>query len=423
MNLKYGIDSRPPFGQLVLYSLQWFVLAIAVVVTSLFIAVGSPAERVLYAQKVFALMGGAIIVQALWGHRMPIVVGPASVLLVGIITAIAAQGEALNTNKIYTAILIGGCAVTLLSIGRTLKHLQKIFTPRIVIVILMLIAVTLGPTIKNLIFPVGQEARHAFGLWTTIAGIPLMALAANRLRGVMKSVVIPIALVVGTVIYYIMYGGFGEVFSQYSESEGSILLPKLEFDGSIILAFLLCYVALLINDIGSTQSLGGMLSTPDTDRRCSRGLGFTGIFNIIAGGIGVIGPVNFSMSPGVIASSSCASRYALIPAGAGLMVCAFIPQLIAVMSAIPNTVIGVILLYLMGTQLAAAFHMITTTNSAKTFEQGLIIGLPVMVALLFGIIPMQVIPSMLRPLIGNGFVMGVLTVILLEHVIFTKSDK
>jgi xanthine/uracil permease len=113
----------------------------------------------------------------------------------------------------------------------------------------------------------------------------------------------------------------------------------------------------------------------------------------------------------------------LIPAGAGLMVCAFIPQLIAVMSAIPDTVIGVILLYLMGTQLAAAFHMISTTDSAKTFDQGLIIGLPIMVALLFGIIPMQVIPSMLRPLIGNGFVMGVLTVIILEHVIFTKSKK
>ena len=77
----------------------------------------------------------------------------------------------------------------------------------------------------------------------------------------------------------------------------------------------------------------------------------------------------------------------------------------------------------MGTQLAAAFHMITSTNSAKTFEQGLIIGLPVMVAMLFGIIPMQVIPTMLRPLIGNGFVMGVLTVILLEHVIFVKNDK
>ena len=420
MNLKYGIDSRPPFGQLMLYSLQWFVLAIAVVVTSLFIAVGSPAERVLYAQKVFALMGIATIVQALWGHRMPIVVGPASVLLVGIITTLAAQGDVVNTNKIYTAVLIGGVVIALLSIGRVLEHLQRIFTPRIVIVILMLIAVTLSPTIKNLIFPTGAEARHAFGLWFTIIGVPLMALAASKLQGVLKSIVVPVALLIGCIVYYAIYGGFGEVFSQYTSSDGPLLLPQLEFDGSIILAFLLCYVALLINDIGSTQSLGAMLGTTDTDKRCRRGVGVTGLFNILAGGIGIIGPVNYSMSPGVIASSSCASRYALLPAGAGLIVCAFVPSLIAVMSAIPNTVIGVILLYLMGTQLAAALHMVVSTSSAQTFEQGLIIGLPVMTALLFGVIPMQVIPSVLRPLIGNGFVMGVITVILLEHVIFAK---
>lgn len=423
MNLKYGIDSRPPVGQLLLYSMQWFVLAIAVVVTSLFIAVGTPAERVLYAQKVFALMGVATIVQALWGHRMPIVVGPASVLLVGIITALAAQGDAVNTNKIYTAVLVGGVAVTLLSVGRVLEHLQRIFTPRIVVVILMLIAVTLGPTIKNLIFPAGEEARHAFGLWFAILGVPCMALAANRLQGVLKSVVVPIALLIGCIIYYAIYGGFGEVFSSYTESEGQLLLPRLEFDGSIIAAFLLCYVALLINDIGSTQSLGGMLGTADTDKRCRRGVGITGLFNILAGGIGIIGPVNYSMSPGVIASSSCASRYALLPAGAGLVVCAFVPQLIAVMSAIPNTVIGVILLYLMGTQLAAALHMVTSSEAVKSFDEGLIIGLPIMVALLFGAIPMQVIPQILRPIIGNGFVMGVITVMLLEHVIFARKQR
>ena len=107
----------------------------------------------------------------------------------------------------------------------------------------------------------------------------------------------------------------------------------------------------------------------------------------------------------------------------GLIACAFVPSLIAIMSAMPNTVIGVILLYLMGTQLAAALHMVVSTKSTETFEQGLIIGLPVMVALLFGVIPMQVIPSMLRPLVGNGFVMGVITVILLEHVIFAKKAK
>ena len=420
MNLKYGIDSRPSVGPLLLYGLQWFVLAIAVVVTSLFIAVGSPAERVLYAQKVFALMGAATIIQALWGHRMPIVVGPAAVLLVGIITALASQGEAVNTNKIYTAVMVGGVAVTVLAAARVLSHLQRIFTPRIVIVILMLIAITLGPTIKNLIFPAAEVERHTFALWLTIAGVPAMALASHRLRGVLKSIIIPISLLVGCVIYYAIYGGFGEVFARYTESEGSLLIPQLEFDGSMIVAFLLCYVALLINDVGSIQALGGMLSTPDTDKRCGRGVAITGKMNVVAGGLGIIGPVNYSMSPGVIASSSCASRYALIPTGAALIICAFVPSLIAVMSAIPNTVIGVILLYLMGTQLAAAFNMLITSKSVLSFDDALIIGLPVMVAMLFGAVPMDVVPAVVRPILGNGFVMGVITVMLLEHILLKK---
>lgn len=418
MNLKFGIDDRPRFGQLMLYSLQWFVLAIAVVTTSLFIAVGPPAERVLYAQKVFALMGITTILQVFWGHRLPIVVGPAAVLLVGIITALASQGAETDTGKIYTSLIVGGAIVTLVAAGRLLERIQRIFTPRIVVVILMLIAFTLSPTIRNLIFPAGEEERYAFGLWFTLIGIFSMAVASHAARGVWKSVVIPAALVIGSIVYYTIYGGFGEVFASYTESEGPLLLPHLKFDGGMIAAFIFCYVALLINDIGSIQSLGAMLETPDTDKRCRRGIGITGAMNMVAGALGVIGPVNYSMSPGVIASSSCASRYALLPPGIGLMACAFVPQLIALLSAIPNTVIGVILLYLMGTQLAAALQMAVSTRSALTFDDCLIVGLPLMMALLFSYIPMQVVPSILRPIIGNGFVMGVITVMILEHIVF-----
>lgn len=418
MNLKFGIDDRPRFGQLMLYSLQWFVLAIAVVTTSLFIAVGPPAERVLYAQKVFALMGITTILQVFWGHRLPIVVGPAAVLLVGIITALASQGAETDTGKIYTSLIVGGAIVTLVAAGRLLERIQRIFTPRIVVVILMLIAFTLSPTIRNLIFPAGEEERYAFGLWFTLIGVFSMAVASHAARGVWKSVVIPAALVIGSIVYYTIYGGFGEVFASYTESEGPLLLPHLKFDGGMIAAFIFCYVALLINDIGSIQSLGAMLDTPDTDKRCRRGIGITGAMNMVAGALGVIGPVNYSMSPGVIASSSCASRYALLPPGIGLMACAFVPQLIALLSAIPNTVIGVILLYLMGTQLAAALQMAVSTRSALTFDDCLVVGLPLMMALLFSYIPMQVVPSILRPIIGNGFVMGVITVMILEHIVF-----
>jgi xanthine/uracil permease len=97
--------------------------------------------------------------------------------------------------------------------------------------------------------------------------------------------------------------------------------------------------------------------------------------------------------------------------------------LIAVLSAIPDSVIGVILLYLMGTQLAASFSMLATSGSVKNFEEALIIGLPIMVALIFGIIPMSVIPAILRPILGNGFVMGVICVILLEHLILRQRKQ
>ena len=422
MELKYKLNDRPATGQLLLYSLQWFVLAVAVVITSMFIATGTPAEKILYTQKAFALVGSAIIVQALWGHRLPIVVGPAAVLLVGIITALSSQGAEPNTNKIYTSVAIGGAIITLLSAGKILHRVQRIFTPRIVVVILMLIAFTLSPTIKNLIFPASEVERHSFALWATIIGIPAMALAASRLKGVAKSLLIPIALIIGCVAYYVYFGGFTEIISAPTHSEGAILLPKFEFDASMILAFLFCYIALLINDISSIQSLGTMLNTEDTDKRCRRGVGVTGIFNIIAGAIGIIGPVNYSMSPGVIASSSCASRYALLPAGAGLIICAIFPKLIAILTAIPNTIIGIVLLYLMGTQLAAALNMLTAEKSANTFNKALIVGLPIMAALLFCIVPMGAIPPILKPLMGNGFVMGGIAVIMLEHLIF-RNEK
>ena len=111
MNLKYGLDDRPPVGQMPAYALQWFVLAVAVVATSTFVATGSEAEKMFFSQKMFAVTGITTIIQILWGHRMPLVVGPAAVLLVGVITSLRAEAD---VDAIYSSIICGGVAVTLL---------------------------------------------------------------------------------------------------------------------------------------------------------------------------------------------------------------------------------------------------------------------------------------------------------------------
>ena len=306
--------------------------------------------------------------------------------------------------------------ITLLTIGGLMRYVQRIFTPRIVVVILMLIATTLAPTIKNLVFPAhASHNEHLFGLLFAVVGVVLMVVANRNLKGVAKSLVIPMALVVGSIAYFAIFDA-----PQHVESAASwrgLLIDEFVFDWSLVVAFVICYIALAINDIGSMNSLGGMLGIQDMERRTKRGMRITGVMNIVAGAFGVLGPVNYSMSPGVIASTGCASRYALVPAALLLLISALFPDVIWVFTAIPSPVIGVILLFLMGTQLAASFEMMQATRSATTFADALTLGLPLMVAMLFQLMPKGVAPDVIQPLVGNGFAMGVVTVILLEHAI------
>ena len=122
MNLKYNVDDRLPAGQLAMYAIQWFVLCIAVVSTSVFVATGTPEDRLFFSQKLFAVMGIAGFVQVVWGHRLPIVVGPAAVLLVGVMASLAASAE---VSAIYSSIAIGGVLITLLTIGGLMRYVQR----------------------------------------------------------------------------------------------------------------------------------------------------------------------------------------------------------------------------------------------------------------------------------------------------------
>ena len=413
MKLQYKIDDKLPIGQMFVYAMQWFILAVAVISTSVFVAQGSPAERLFFAQKLFAVIGITGAIQVLWGHRMPLVVGPASVLLVGVLSSLGAKAP---VGAIYTSIAIGGALIVLLSFGGMMNRVRKLFTPRIVVVILMLIAFTLAPVIKNLIFQEGATSeQHLFGLIFTLVGCVGMVFLNRTLKGVAKSLVVPIALVVGSAAYYLLFP-----MPQAVESAGFVggrILNDFSFDWGLLIAFVICYIALLINDIGSIESLGVMLGAEDMGARLKRGLRITGAMNVVAGSMGVLGPVNYSMSPGVIASTGCASRWALLPATLLLVLCALFPDVIFVLTSIPNQVIGVILLFLMGTQLSAGLEMATSTGSIRSFSGALTISLPIMVALLFQLMPRGIVPSVIEPLVGNGFAMGVITVLVMEHLI------
>lgn len=417
MDFKYSLNDRPRAAAMVMYAVQWLLIAVPVVLTSAFIArlqYDTLAEQTLYTQKLFAVMGLTMIVQSLWGHRLPLVAGPAAVLLVGVMASIASSPEV-----IYTSIAVGGALVALLATTGWIKKLQPLFTPRISIVMMALIAFTIVPVFLRLIF---ADAEH-YGLSFVMALVLSIAMvvANNRLRGMWKSAVVLIALVIGSAAYF-AFAGLPSLEGATAAGAGRLFItPK--FDVGVIVAFLICYIALLINELGSVQSVSAYVEADNVPKRSTRGVALTGVMNVVAGAMGVLGPVDYTLSPGVIAATGCASRYPLVLTGVGLVICALFPQLVAVLSAIPSPVMGVVLLYLMAAQVAAAFQMSGTMSAAKDFNGALTIGLPIMLALVVAFLPAEVsaaLPAVLRPIVGNGFVMGVIVVLVMEHVIFRK---
>jgi xanthine/uracil permease len=277
---------------------------------------------------------------------------------------------------------------------------------------------------KPIVGMIFSDAEHQLlAMIFAVVTVVAMAVANNILKGVWKSMVVIVAMIVGSIFYYCITG-FPKSFVADSVAP-QLFVGGVELDAGVVIAFIFCYVALFINQVGSVQSLGEFTGAEGLDKRQSRGMIMQGVMNVVAGAMGVVGPVDYSLSPGVVASTSCASRYTVIPAAVAMIVLAFIPDAVSVLLTIPQPVMGVVLLYLMATQVAAGLHLAEGSGAVKSFKDGLVLAIPIMFTVILSFAPqsaLSTIPSLLRPIVGNGFVMGIIIILLLEH-LFLKDKK
>lgn len=422
--MKYNLDDRLPILPTLLYGLQWWIVSLpcVIIIGSVIgkIHFSEIAAQTLYLQKIFIIMGFTTLVQIFWGHRLPLVIGPASVLLVGVLASLSA-----GISAIYTSIAVGGLIIAILAFSGILTGIRNIFTIRVVTVILILIPFTLMPTILKLVF---DNNHHSyFNLIFVFVLIIALLLCNKWLRGIWKSTTIVLGIVAGTFVYYLLQGFPVIETVDYNQNLSfSSLFIDFEFDMGTIIAFVFCFIALIVNELGSIEAVGQMLHADNIGKRVKYGVGISGVSNILSGSLGIVGSVDYSMSTGVISATGCASRYTLIPAAIGLMACAFIPHAVNLLNHIPSIVMGTLLLYLMASQLSSGFTMMTSEKAVSTFNDGIVIGLPLMIAILISFIPgsaLNQIPDIIRPIISNGFVVGVIAVLLLEHLIFRKSKN
>lgn len=423
--IKYGVDEWPPLVQTLIFGLQWLAITIATVIIVGKVVAGLHftdfAQQLVYMQKLFFVMALSLFFQVLLGHRLPLITGPATVLLIAILA-----GTGSDINAIYTSIAAGGAFLALLGVTGLFTRISRYFTSRVVATILILIAVTITPTILNLILVAASTETALTNLGFALFFFMAMIIADRLLPGIWKSTMIVWAIVAGSICYLMLVppevwrsrGDLGIVSGFFTDFTSTLI-----WDPGLLISFMICFLALSINDLGAIQAVGQLIKSPGMERRVTAGITLSGLSNMLAGCFGVIGPVNFSMSVGIIADNGNASRFTLIPTSLGLLAIAFFPGVVAFAWNVPSVVVGTILLYIMCSQLAAGL-MVSFGSDGFSFQDGLIIGIPMMVSILVSYLPAPVkaaFPSLLMPVVGNGFVMGVLAVLFLEHIVYRKE--
>ena len=428
MQLQYGVDDRPPWWKTLLLGLQWSAILVPSIMT-LGRAVGSlgPVEAAVqagYLQRLFVVSAVTLVAQAFWGHRLPVISGPSAILLVAVL---ATGGDA--PSAVHTSIFLGGVFLTILAASGLLKPIRVLFTDNVVAVVLLLISFTLAPTTLRLLTAADSGVAPSANLLFAFGLTVVMFVAHRWLTGIWRATVIVWSMMIGSLAYRLLFPDSALIKMTTATCSLADFLAGWEFVPRVqvgaLLSFLLCYLAVSINDLGSIQSMNRLLDIPDMDRRVSRGIAVTGFANILSGLLGVVGPVNYSLSPGVVMSTRCASRFTLLPAAAIVGILPFLPSAMSLVTAVPSAVIGCVLLYVLTSQVAAGMSILFEHQMGGPFrwEDGLIIGLPLLLGTIIAFLPVGVLdtlPVVLRPILGNGFVVGVVAALLMEHVILRQ---
>lgn len=431
MQFKHQLDDWPSFGELILLGLQWFAISVpGIIIAGNLVGMlhGYTASgQVIYLQKLSFMVSVALFAQVAWGHRLPLVLGPSTVLLIGVIT-----NRSFTPDAIYWSIILGGACLTAVSVTGLFGLVQKLFTSSVVAVVLILIALTLMPTVVNLIASQFGTVQPKANLLFALALTACMFIASSMIGVLGRSTLILWAMTVGTLLYYALFSPVATAETDTPNKLAALFLINLttawSFEPGVFVSFLFCFFALSVNDLGSIQSIKEMVNPPDMARRITRGITFTGMANVFAGFLGVVGPVNFSLSPGVLAVTRSASRFTLIPASVLLFFLSFSPLLMTVLSKIPPAVIGSSIIYLLYYQVTAGVQIIRRSKGWLSWKNALLVGFPTFVGTTIAFLPSSVfhpLPAVVRPVVGNGFVMGVFTVLLLEHILLTshRSQK
>lgn len=358
----FQLNGIPPLGMSISLALQHLVAMIVGCVTPAIIianALGLPqSERVLLIQVSLVMSAVTTLIELFpiggkLGSGLPVIFGISFAYLPSMQAIVGGGGD---IATIAGAMVVGGIVAAV--VGVFVKKIRRFFPPIITGTVVFTIGLSLYPTAINymaggagntyevVVLRKGLTSALVHGSWQNwaVAAFTLIVVMvmSNKGKGICKLAAILLGMIAG----YIVAAVFGMVDLSEVRDAAWFSLPrfmhfgiKFEFSACIALALLFAINAIqAIGDLTAT-TVGGLNREP-TDQELQGGIVTYGLTNVLSAFFGSLPTATYSQNVGIVTTNKVVNRVVFALAGGFLLLAGLIPKFSAILTTIPQCVLG-----------------------------------------------------------------------------------
>ena len=358
----FQLNGIPPLGMSISLALQHLVAMIVGCVTPAIIianALGLPqSERVLLIQVSLVMSAVTTLIELFpiggkLGSGLPVMFGISFAYLRSMQAIVGGGGD---IATIAGAMVVGGIVAAV--VGVFVKKIRRFFPPIITGTVVFTIGLSLYPTAINymaggagntyevVVLRKGLTSALVHGSWQNwaVAAFTLIVVMvmSNKGKGICKLAAILLGMIAG----YIVAAVFGMVDLSEVRDAAWFSLPrfmhfgiKFEFSACIALALLFAINAIqAIGDLTAT-TVGGLNREP-TDQELQGGIVTYGLTNVLSAFFGSLPTATYSQNVGIVTTNKVVNRVVFALAGGFLLLAGLIPKFSAILTTIPQCVLG-----------------------------------------------------------------------------------
>ena len=356
-----------------------------------------------------------------FGIGLPVVLGCA----IQAVAPLEMIGQKFSINTMYGAIIVAGIFVFL--VAGWFSKIKKLFPPVVTGTLITVIGLTLIPVaVQNMGGGSAQakdfgDAKNLIAAFLTILIIVAIEVWT---KGFLRSISVLIGLIAGTII-----AGFMGLVSLKPVTQASWFhLPQLfyfgvpEFEWSSCLTMIIIALVSMVESTGVFFAIGDLLHKNITEDDLKRGYRAEGLAQVFGGLFNTFPYTTFSQNVGLLQLSGIKTKRPIYWAAGLLMAMGLLPKIGALVTIIPDSVLGGAML-VMFTMIAVQGIRMLTKVDFENNRNILVVAISIGLGLGVTVYPQifQALPQTIQLFLGNGIVVASVCATLLNLIFNGRS--